>query len=151
MVIEMGYITEKEYKNRMKKIKEKNASKERKLKLREEKNRYGFKFRFPSTSKIVLFIVFSICVEILIFSQYAMIELRDLNAMYALISVPVTLVPIALGYYWKSKNENTTGGITYETAINQMKQLQSDNSNNEETEDLSGVEPVYADSEDAKG
>lgn len=113
----MGYLSEKEYEKRMKKAQEKNASKIRKHKLKEEKRKYGFKFKLPSTSKLVLLVVFLMCIEILIFSQYAMIKLGDISAMYTLIGVPVTLVPVTLGYYWKSKNENTIGGITFETAM----------------------------------
>ena len=46
----------------------------------------------------------------------------DLSALYVLIGVPVSLVPICLGYYWKSCQENTSGGIVYDTA---MKNAQS--------------------------
>lgn len=49
-----------------------------------------------------------------------MIKFQDLTALYTLIGVPVTLVPVALGYYYKAKSENTIGGVTYETAIHQM-------------------------------
>jgi hypothetical protein len=52
-----------------------------------------------------------------------MLKLGDISAMYVLIGVPVSLVPIVLGYYWKSKNENTAGGITYDIA---MKEKESD-------------------------
>ena len=41
----------------------------------------------------------------------------DLSAMYALIGVPVSLVPICLGYFNKSKAQNTVGGITYDMAM----------------------------------
>lgn len=113
----MSFISEKEYENKLQKIKEKNESKERKQKLKAEKNKYKTKLKLPSTSKLVLSIVFLMCIEILIFSQYAMIKLNDISAMYTLIGVSVTLVPVTLGYFWKSKNENTSGGITYDMAM----------------------------------
>lgn len=70
-----------------------------------------------STSKIILFVVFLICIEILIFCEIMMDKYGDMSAMYALISVPVTLVPIVIGYLIKSRAENTSGGITYEIAM----------------------------------
>lgn len=78
------------------------------------------KKKLPSTSKLVLLIVFLMCIEILIFSQYAMLKLGDISAMYTLIGVPVALVPVCLGYFWKSKHENTASGITYEMAMREL-------------------------------
>lgn len=85
--------------------------------LKAEKGKYRKK---PTTSKLLLVTVVILCVEIVIFSQYVMIKFQDLTALYTLIGVPVTLVPVALGYYYKAKSENTIGGVTYETAIHQM-------------------------------
>ena len=70
-----------------------------------------------STSKIVLLVVFIMCIEILIFAEIMMNKYGDLSAMYALIGVPVSLVPIVLGYYHKSARENSQGGITYDMAM----------------------------------
>ena len=75
-----------------------------------------------STSKIVLFVVFLICIEILVFCELMMNKYGDLSAMYALISVPVTLVPIVLGYFHKSRIQNSEGGITYEMAMLEKQQ-----------------------------
>lgn len=116
----MFQITEQEYKSKLKELKKSNASKERKLKLKEEKRRYARKLKSPSTSKVVLFLVFAICIEILVFCQYAMIKLNDASSMYALIGIPAALVPIVMGYYWKAKNENTIGGIVYEKALHEQ-------------------------------
>lgn len=113
----MGHMSEKEFNSRLKKIQDKNIEKERKRKLREEKLKYFPKFKLPSTSKLVLFAVFLLCIEIIIFCQYAMIVLGDASAMYVLIGVPVSLVPVVLGYYSKSKAENSKDGITYDLAM----------------------------------
>ena len=110
-------MTEEKFQKELKEVQLKNKKIEYKNKLKAEKNKYKHKFKLPSTSKLVLLVVFLMCIEILIFSQYAMIRLGDISAMYTLIGVPVTLVPVTLGYYWKSKNENTVGGITFETAM----------------------------------
>lgn len=117
MVFKLWHITEEEYKTRMEKIKKKNASKERKRKLKEEDGKCKVKRKLPSTSKIVLFAVFLLCIEIIIFSEYAMIALADASAMYVLIGVPATLVPTIIAYYQKSRAENTKGGITYDMAM----------------------------------
>lgn len=110
-------MSEKEFNSRLKKIQDKNIEKERKRKLREEKLKYFPKFKLPSTSKLVLFAVFLLCIEIIIFCQYAMIVLGDTSALYVLIGVPVSLVPVVLGYYNKSKAENSKDGITYDLAM----------------------------------
>ena len=70
-----------------------------------------------STSKIVLLVVFIMCIEILIFAEIMMNKYGDLSAMYALIGVPVSLVPIIISYYHKAGKENQIGGITYDMAM----------------------------------
>lgn len=71
-----------------------------------------------STSKLIMWTVILICVEIIIFSEYAMLRTNDISALYTLIGVPVTLVPSVLGYYHKAMRENCEGGVVYETTIN---------------------------------
>lgn len=119
----MRYMSKSEFDSQMRKIKLENVTKERKQKLREEKKKHKSKFKLPSTSKLVLLVVFLICIEILIFSQYAMVKTGDISALYTLIGVPVTLVPICIAYMWKSKSENTANGIVYETAMAQLNQV----------------------------
>ena len=110
-------MSENEFNLRLRKIQDRNITKERKIKLKEEKRKYRHKFKMPSTSKLVLFMVFLLCIEIIAFCQYAMIMLGDTSAMYVLIGVPTTLVPTVLAYYWKSRSENSKNGITYEIAM----------------------------------
>lgn len=90
----------------------------------QELDKIKYKYRKPpqkiSTSKLVLFCVFVVCIQILIFSEIAMMKYGDFSALYTLIGVPVTLVPICLGYYFKSTKENTVNGITYEMAMLEM-------------------------------
>ena len=122
----MWNISEKEFNSRLKKIQEKNKSKERKKMLKEEKAKYKSKRKFPSTSKIVLFAVFLLCIEIVIFSEYAMIVLADASAMYVLIGIPTTLVPTIIAYYHKSRIENTKNGIVYDMAMLEKEQQDVD-------------------------
>lgn len=129
MVNKMGFhLTEEEYNIRLKKLKEKNASKELKLKLKAEKRKYKTKFKLPSTSKLILLGVILLCLQIVIFCEYTMISTGDTSAMYVLIGIPATLIPIVWGYYSKAKAENTVGGIVYETA---MKSNQNEYDSNE--------------------
>lgn len=116
-VIALWHISEKEFSSRLKDIQEKNKSKERKNILKAEKSKYKTRHKLPSTSKIVLLAIFLLCIEIIIFCEYAMIALADASAMYVLIGVPTTLVPTIIAYYQKSRAENTKGGITYDMAM----------------------------------
>lgn len=45
---------------------------------------------------------------------------HDTSFLYVLAGIPATLVPTILGYYSKSKSENTAGGIVFETAVANM-------------------------------
>lgn len=92
------------------------------------KNKNKKKSKLPATSKLVLLGVLLICIEIIFFCEYAMLKLSDTSSMYVLIGIPVALAPIIWGYYSKSKAENTTGGIIYETA---MAKLNNNNVTNE--------------------
>ena len=113
----MRHMSEQEYNIRLEKIKERNESKERKHKLKQEKRKYGFKIKLPSTSKLILMAVFLLCMEIVFYCEYAMLVLGDTSAMYVLIGIPTTLVPTIIAYYNKSRAENTKGGITYDKAM----------------------------------
>ena len=119
----MGIISDKEYETRLNKIKNKNASKERKRKLKEEKRKSTSKLKLPSTSKLILMGAVLLCLQIIIFCEYTMITLGDTSAMYVLIGIPATLIPVIWGYYSKAKAENTVGGIVYEQAMMQLNQV----------------------------
>ena len=126
----MKYLSEKEFNAQMKRIRAENLTKKRKAELKEERKKGKPKKTF-SMSKIVLLGIILLCVEIVIFCEYAMLKLMDTSSMYVLIGIPVALAPIIWGYYSKSKAENTSGGIVYETA---MAQLDIENSQNNSEE-----------------
>lgn len=129
----MRYLTDKEYESRLKKIKLKNKDKERKRILKNEKEKYKRKLKLPSTSKLILIGVILLCLQIVIFCEYVMVALGDISAMYVLIGIPATLIPIVWGYYSKSKAENTAGGIVFEAAMRNNKD-NNDNDNDEQDE-----------------
>lgn len=113
----MRGISEKEYNLRMKQIQRENEAKERARKLKEEKRKGKPKRKLPSTSKLILLGMILLCVQIVIFCEYAMMTLYDASSLYVLIGIPAALAPIIWGYYSKSKAENTVGGIVYDTAM----------------------------------
>lgn len=130
----MKYISEKEFNFRMKEIQKENLSKERARKLKEEKQKGKPKRKIPSTSKLILLGMILLCVQIVIFCEYAMMTLYDASSLYVLIGIPAALAPIIWGYYSKSKAENTVGGIVYDTAMAEM-QMQNETVDNDPTED----------------
>ena len=153
----MGYLTEQEYEARLEKIKKDNESKERKLKLKEEKKKYKTKFKLPPTSKLILIGVALLCLEIIAFCEYIIIRYYDSNAIYVLVGIPATLIPIILGYFNKSRHENTAGGITYDMAMHQYNQQNNfidgfgDGLGDDMSEDLSGEESVHINTEESQG
>lgn len=113
----MFYLTEEEFQKRMEKIQAQNKQKEYRRLLKEERRKSKMPIKLPSTSKLILLVGFLLCLEIIIFCQYAMITTMDLSALYAMIGIVATFSSMVLGYFLKSKSENTVGGITYDMAM----------------------------------
>lgn len=126
-------MTNKEFEVRKKRIELENRDLEQKQKLKELKNKYRTKLKKPSTSKLALLAVFLICFEVLIFSECFMWQFQDSSALYALIGVPVALMPTLVAYYVKSRAENTKDGIVYEMA---MLEHQQDNLEYQQENDI---------------
>lgn len=109
------YLSKTKYEKKLRKIKMKNIDYNRKIELKNAKQ-YTY-FNFPSVSKLVLFVVFLLCIQIIMFCEYIVWKTGDSSALYTLIGVPVTLVPTVIAYYQKSTKENTVGGIVYESVM----------------------------------
>lgn len=131
----MKHISEKEFDFRMKEIQKENLSRERARKLKEEKKKSKPKRKLPSTSKLILLGMILLCVQIVIFCEYAMMTLYDASSLYVLIGIPAALSPIIWGYYSKAKAENTEGGIRYMTAMAEMQMGNETMDNGETTDD----------------
>lgn len=117
----MEYLTEKEFKKKLKEAKKIQRQYEMRKQLRDAKRKLP-KFKKPSTSKLIVFVVFLICIEILWFSEYMVIRTEDTSFMYSLLGIPATLIPTLVAYYSKAAKENMVGGITYDTAMYQQNQ-----------------------------
>lgn len=127
-------LTQKEFEKKLAEIQEKNKQKEYRKMLREERKKSRTKIKLPSTSKLILLVAFLLCLEIIIFCEYMMVKTGDLSSLYSMIGVASALIPLCLGYYFKSKAENTAGGITYDMAMLEANQ----NLNYEESTDAVG-------------
>ena len=112
-------MTKQEYNEKLKQIKEHNKQIEMKRNLKEAKVK-RFQLKKPNTSKLIVFVVFLICLQILWFSEHMGNLTGDTSYMYALIGVPAALIPTILGYYAKASKENQVGGITYDTAMSNL-------------------------------
>ena len=119
----MIYMTKSQFDVKIAKAKRRNETIEYRRRLREERMKYWPKFVLPSTSKIVLIVAAILCVEILFFCQWMIVKTGDTNALYAMVGVITALSSIVIGYFVKSTKQNTTGGITYETAMAQLQRL----------------------------
>ena len=110
------YLTSREYELELKKIKAQNRQIEMKRNLKAAKVK-RFNLKKPNTSKLIVFVAFAICLQILWFSEHMISLTGDTSYMYALIGIPAALIPTILGYYAKASKENQVGGITYDTAM----------------------------------
>ena len=74
---------------------------------------------------MILVAVLLLNLQIIHFVEKAIMTYGDLSALYALIAIPATLVPTVWAYYAKARAENCTGGITYDSAMEQLRQQNS--------------------------
>lgn len=120
------YLTKQEYELELKKIKAKNRQIEMKRNLKAAK---VSRFNIPkiSTSKLILVAVLLLNLQIIYFVEKAIMTYGDLSALYALIAIPATLIPTVWAYFSKAKAENCAGGITYDSAMEQLRQSSSEN------------------------
>ena len=120
------YLTSREYELELKKIKAKNRQIEMKRNLKAAKVSI---FNIPniSTSKLILVAVLLLNLQIIYFVEKAIMTYGDLSALYALIAIPATLIPTVWAYFSKAKAENCAGGITYDSAMEQLRQSSSEN------------------------
>lgn len=121
VILDMWYMTEKKYNEKMLDLQIRNRQIEIRQNLKAEKNKYRKPFKLPSTSKLMLLTVILLCLEVIVFCEYIILQRGDMRAMYALLVLPVTLSLAIWGYYNKAKAENTLGGIVYEVAMSERK------------------------------
>lgn len=103
----MKYLTEKEFEKEMAQIQQKKRQYEMKKELREAKRR--FKFKKPRTSKMVLWTVIALCIQILWFTEHMATTTGDTSFMYALVAIPASLIPTVLSYMKNSRVEHQMG------------------------------------------
>lgn len=125
----MKKMSQKEYKQKLKFIEDQNEQIEMKRQLRKARLRCFPKLKKPNTSKLLVFAVLLINIQIIWYVEYVIDKWGDLSALYALIGVPVTLVPTLLGYMHKSTVENTSEtGYVYEARIAELQTSYEDSS-----------------------
>ena len=71
----------------------------------------------PTWTKLTMFFMFAVCLEIIIYAEVAMWRTWDMSCLYALVGVAASLSASIWAYCEKAKAENTAGGITYDTAV----------------------------------
>lgn len=124
-------MTKQEYELELKKIKEKNQQIKMRQNLKAAKIK-RFQFKKPNTSKLIVFVVFAICLQILWFSEHMISLTGDTSYMYALIGIPAALIPTVISYFNKAKIENTSdSGYVYEARMAEL--------NNQDTSDDEAV------------
>jgi hypothetical protein len=82
--------------------------------LREDKAKY--RRRVPTSKLLAVFLIVNFML-VELYAMFAMIYLKDLSALYVLISSVVGEVMTYLIYVKKSNNDNSQGGIVYEMAM----------------------------------
>lgn len=89
-------------------------------------------------SKTILLLISLFCVEIAIFAEVFMWHYGDSNALYALIGIPVALMPTVIAYFNKSAKENCKDGITYDMAMLEANNIMAESSTVDDTDDSVG-------------
>lgn len=118
-------MTEERYNSEMAKIREENKDKAQRKALREA--RRNWKERKPiTTTKLIAAYLFIVLNAILIYACVAMWYFADLTYLGVLITDIAAQVVVYLLYIIKSTKENTSGGITFERAMWEMKNENED-------------------------
>lgn len=113
---------------KLRKIERKGERILRKRELKAKRDSYKKPRKKIQTSKLIAVYLFVLLNVVLIYAMTMMYLFRDLTYLGVLISDIISQVVVYLIYIVKSTKENTSGGITYDTA---MYNLKNQNSNNE--------------------
>lgn len=105
-------MTQHEYEKRVAKIEARNKDIEMKQNLKAAKIK-RFNWKKPRTSKMVLWTVIIICIQILWFTEHMATITGDTSFMYALIAIPASLIPTVLSYMKNSRVEHQMGQFEY--------------------------------------
>lgn len=120
----MFLLSKKRYKYLKPKIVALKESNERKRELLKELA-LAMNIKKPTTSKLLLWMVVSYVFESTAFCQYMILKTNDTSCLSIVYSNAFTLVITVLGYFFKSGKQNSVGGITYETAMLELKNSQN--------------------------
>lgn len=113
----MRYMTDREFRKELSKIKKENEQKRLQQELRNERHKLDEPKRRMPTSKKIAWACIYLVMEIVLFSEFMMWRTGDLSSLYVLIGLVATLCPIIIKFYSKSQAENTKGGIVYDAAF----------------------------------
>lgn len=135
-------MTDEQYSKQIEKARNFARDKARRKKIKSIKNaeKHDKPKKHFEFSKIIVLITFVMCMEILIFSQVLLYKTMDTSALYSLIAIPSTLVPILFSYFGKSRAENLlkiSQDITGQ--CNQQENTETNQMNNEFTGSTTGV------------
>lgn len=128
----MRYMTEKEYKARMRRIQAENASRRRIQQLKDEEKKYKHKRKLPSTSKLMATYLFVILNVVLVYAMVAMWCFRDLTYLGVLITDVAAQVLTYMIYSIKALKENTSKeGFVYEARVQELQHYKPTNIEND--------------------
>lgn len=125
----MKYLTEKEFEKKMAQIQQKKRQYEMKKELREAKRRFP-KLKKPRTSKMVLWTVIALCIQILWFTEHMATTTGDTSFMYALVAIPASLIPTVLSYMKNSRVEHQMGQFENPIETSSTNCSENENENN---------------------
>lgn len=74
-----------------------------------------------SFSKIAVIFIFVNCLVIELYSMVVMVLFHDLASLGSLVMAVLGQCVGALGYFIKARSENTSGGITFETTMYELR------------------------------
>lgn len=99
----MRYMSEDEFKEKLREIERENETLMRIEKLEKERSRFQKQKKKITASKLALMVMFVIVFEIVIFTEYLMYTTQDLSALYVLIGIPATMILPLWRFYAKSQ------------------------------------------------
>lgn len=112
-------MNEKDYRDKMDEALKYAEDVKQKQEIKEIKHSNDKEKKPLSFSKIAVIFIFTNCLVIELYSMVVMAVFHDLSSLGSLVIGVIGQCVTALGYFIKSKAENCSDGIVYETAMRQ--------------------------------
>lgn len=126
----MKRLSDQDYVKKLNEAKAYAEAKQRNDEIKAIKKSNKKRFKFPTTTKILVFIVVLLCIEMIVFGQVMSWRTGDTMNIESYLTIGGTLVTTILGYLAKSLSENKSKYTKNDTKENKEEVIINEDMNN---------------------